>query len=64
MTFDVFFTDCEGSECFCSFDSGEQALGFAQLCHELGDTNIRIEIREAAYVWKQQKRRSVSCGRR
>ena len=48
MTFDVFFTDCEGSECFCSFDSEEQARGFAQLCHELGDTNIRIEIREVS----------------
>ena len=43
MKFEVFWTDCEGQECSLLCESRETAEGFAQWCHELGDTNIRIE---------------------
>lgn len=43
MSFEVFWTDCEGDVCSCVFITREAAEGYAQLCHELGDTDIRIE---------------------
>lgn len=44
--FDVFWTSCEGVEDSCTFDNRVDAEYFAQMCHELGDTEIRIEIDE------------------
>lgn len=46
MKFDVFWTDCEGQRCSASFAEQGAAESFAKWCHELGDTDISIEIRE------------------
>jgi hypothetical protein len=41
--FEVFWTNCEGRRNSCVFLSRESAEEYAQMCHELGDTEIRIE---------------------
>ena len=43
MEFEVFWTNCEGVKCSCTFDSREAAEDYAQMCYEMGDTEIRIE---------------------
>lgn len=48
--FEVFWTDCEQQQGWTWFDNREEAESFAQLCHELGDTNIRIYERSIDYV--------------
>ena len=41
--FQVFWVDCEGREGWAPFETRGEAEQFAQWCHELGDTDIRVE---------------------
>lgn len=41
--FEVFWTNCEGRRNSCVFLYREDAEKYAQMCHELGDTEISIE---------------------
>lgn len=53
--FEVFWRDCEGKEGWTSCESRGEAEQFAQWCHELGDTDIRVEKvddRKRAVVWE------------
>lgn len=44
--FEVFWTDCEGRGNSCVFLYRKDAEEYAQMCHELGDTEIRIDTAE------------------